>query len=55
MVISLQAIAEKQSSQSSQFCELQVSLSSVIKQLADLKNDNMVLRNEVFSLASHIA
>jgi len=48
----MQAIAEIQSSQ---FRELQVSLSSVIKQLADLKYDNLVLRNEVSSLVSRIA
>ncbi|KAF0751786.1 Reverse transcriptase domain-containing protein [Aphis craccivora] len=51
----LQAITGMQASQSSQFRELQVSLASVTKQLADLKNDNLVLRNEVSSLAARIA
>jgi len=51
----MQAIAGMQASQSSQFRELQVSLASVTKQLADLKNDNMVLRNEVSSLAARIS
>lgn len=51
----MQAIAGMQASQSSQFRELQVSLASVTKQLADLKNDNLLLRNEVSSLAARIA
>lgn len=51
----MQAIAGMQASQSSQFRELQMSLASVTKQLADLKNDNLLLRNEVSSLAARIA
>lgn len=39
----MQAIAGIQATQSSQFRELQVSLVSVTKQLADLKNDNLLL------------
>lgn len=51
----MQAIAGMQASQSSQFRELQVSLTSVTKQLSDLKNGNLLLRNEVSSLAARIA
>jgi len=55
MEISCKPLPELQASQSSQFRELQVSLASVTKQLADLKNDNLLLRNEVSSLAARIA
>jgi len=51
----MQSITGMQASQSSQFRELQASLASVTKQLADLKSDNLVLRNEVSSLAARIA